>query len=94
MMEIKVKRKTYRVSYGHDPVYQYTDCFISDARRKTLVETTAMCSDDDQYSKAMGRKVALTKAINALFPEKKDRAAFWAAVWKARAEITTKKWTV
>ena len=94
MMEVKVKRKTYRISYAHDSAYQITNCFVSDARRKTLVETTAMCSDDDQYSKAMGRKVALTKAINALFPEKKDRTAFWAAVWKAREQITTKKWTV
>ena len=93
-MEVKVKRKTYRISYAHDPVYQYTDCFIGDARRKTLVQTTATCSERDQYSKAMGRKVALTKAINLLFPEKKDRAAFWEAVWKTRGEITTKRWSV
>ena len=95
-MKITVKRRKYIVRYHHHfPYRTATTCFIQNARGQTIGEGFAECSEKDNYCKATGKKVALTKALRNMSPEsKEDRAAFWQAIWKEREMISQKKWTV
>jgi len=82
-----------RVFFGtHDDGRRTTTVQI-DRADGTHIERTALCSFKDQFSRRMGRKVALQRvfiptgfygvlslALHALFPLKADRRALWQAI--------------
>ena len=61
---------------------------------KIVEQGEARCSLKDQFCRAIGRKIALTRAIRQLYPgekNKKSRADFWSAYWRERERVTKKK---
>ena len=77
----------YRVSFNHthfDPNFDlfrgYTHCFISKDDKAEFMGV-AWCSTQDQFNKATGRKVALTRALKPF--DKETRTRFWNAYWEA-----------
>ena len=69
-----------RLDYSH---LTGCDIFVDDGdkkkARKLFSAGNAYCSVKDHFSKNIGRKVSLNKAVKDAFPNKKDRVAFWEA---------------
>ena len=54
----------------------------------------AVCSHKDNFSRAVGRKIALSRAIRNCFPDKVVRKTVWRAVWEARKKVCARAWSV
>ena len=87
-MKIKVQRKVYYVKFWHS-MYR-TDCTIEDTKGKIYAKGHSNVSKKDQFSRPMGRKITIARAI-ANFEDKKMRKAFWRAYWEERERITGRK---
>lgn len=81
----------YKVSFSHRQYHAWcnghTDCFITyvDNPENHAAEGRAICSALDQFNKAVGRKVALTRALKPF--DKEIRTRFWKAYWKAQGGV-------
>ena len=56
-------------------------------------EDQAFCSPEDQFSKAMGRRISLTRVLLVMF-RREERTLAWAAIWAARRKVTDKPWSL
>lgn len=76
-----------RVSFHHDieqedgePVRGSTICLLEKKHNDEFEKIgwgEAICYPKDQFNKAIGRKVALTKALNGFFSDKEFRTRVW-----------------
>lgn len=74
---------------GHDAmgIERYTTCQLWDMKNPNgvgrsdflIAEGVAKCHPYDNFTKASGRKISLTRAIDKLKLSKSDRASIWAA---------------
>ena len=97
-MKLMVDEKGFIVFFFHDAgeSKRVTCCSIfHEGSRVTglaIVTGVAVCSPQDQFSYARGRKIAFAHALLGLPRER--RKPFWNAMWEARKKVTTKEWTV
>jgi len=81
MYRVTVDGVELEVGFQHcDGWPRYTVCTISAGDRR-LTYGTAKCSAADQFCRATGRKLALTRAVAEL--PKHVRAAIWEGYWRA-----------
>lgn len=72
-----------RVEFSYNREKRETYCFIFDENGETMVSPgLAKCSAKDQFNKNIGRKIALTNAINPY--DKSVRQQFWEGYFQAR----------
>ena len=82
-MQITIEDRTYRVAFEHDRHHWTTLCVIQEAGGRQLFSTgLAACSPQDNFNRAVGRKIALSRAVQRAFP-REQRRAFWVAYWSA-----------
>lgn len=85
-----IHHHTIYIFHGEEFHDRVTDCVINsinDDKSKTLVcKASARCSPKDNFSKAVGRKIALTRALRILTKnnliEKGQRALIWDLYFK------------
>ena len=92
-MKISANGHEYTVRFHHKEMEgrRITECLIS-AEPDQLFGGYAFCSRQDDFNKATGRKISLTRALASL--PKSQRAAIWAAIQIEREKINAKPWTV
>lgn len=96
-MKVNIESDTYKVRWRHqrvpDPLHinGVTTCTIErvngNNKYKTVATGETYCSFKDAYNKNTGRKIALTRALQKLFPsitEKEIRRGFWREYYKMR----------
>ena len=102
-MKINVGENIYQIFYSHQRDPARTFCYIARMLSKipraelgfTIVgKGEAVCSKQDHFNYATGRKVSLTRALRAAFPDKKHRTYAWTTIWETRKQISKKPWTV
>lgn len=82
-MVVEVSGEKYKISFFHvvhgNPPSTYCYIFPGDNKEaEPKVIGLAILSNKDKYNKAIGRKVALTRALNYLFPDNKEaRRQVW-----------------
>ncbi len=86
-MRFQLSGQPYRVVFRYEPpdrVNRLTVCEILDgATGQEVALGAAECSPQDQFRKAIGRKVAFTRALRRAFP-RQARGAVWAQVPELR----------
>lgn len=97
MFFVKIKRREFQVRFRHENRYhRYTTCRIM--RGDVIVaEGMAICHPKDNFCRDTGRKLALARALQTLFPNKKGkkrsratqarRQVFWDAYAEKRGGI-------
>mgnify|MGYP001578814589 FL=1 len=93
-MRIIIENKTYRVIFTHNKPHltRTTLCVIEEDGGQRLFSTgLAECLIQDNFNRAVGRKIALTRAVRQAFP-REQRRAFWAVYWSVREQVAKKKW--
>lgn len=78
---------------------EWTTCVIEQLDSDTgeivqAYEDQAFCSLDDNFSRRIGRRFALTRALRLMFFTREQRKAAWAAVWEARRKVTDEPWSL
>lgn len=84
-MEVKVDGKQYRVNFAHlkyDDGERVTVCSFGlpvakGELPKVLATGVARCSKHDNFNKATGRKLSLTRALNGVEFTKSQRTQVW-----------------
>jgi len=72
-----VKFRHYKTE-ENEGISHVTSCEIIDDRAKILNSGYAICSILDQFSRKIGRKISLGRALLNAFPEDKElRRKFW-----------------
>jgi hypothetical protein len=76
---------SYRVGFAYDykdshPVA--THCIVRNLNNNKIIKGSAFCNPCDQFSKSLGRKLALQRAL-CWWSDKFDRTMFWQAYWEA-----------
>ena len=88
-----IYQETFLIKFFHYQKERKTACRLTPLKDEALVtQYYAVCSRQDQYCKATGRKIALAKTIRNYFGEKEPREKFWAAYWEERKKVTKKPW--
>lgn len=86
--------KTYKVAFLYDynvvsnqPTRHptVTHCIIKNLANEKIIKGSAFCAPCDQFSKALGRKIALRRAL-CWFDNKFDRSMFWQAYWESLSQ--------
>ena len=92
MFFVKIKRREFQVRFRHENEYhRYTICNIKRGD-EIVAEGMAECHPKDNFCKDTGRKLALARALQILFPSKKGKKRSIAtrarrrAFWNAYAE--------
>lgn len=89
-LTLHVNDKAYTIIFGHHArCPSITICTITGD--SLLSKQYATCSPHDTFSRALGRKIALARAVWQAFP-REQRKAFWTAYWLEREKRTGKKW--
>ncbi len=93
MFFVKIKRREFQVRFRHENEYhRYTVCEIKHGY-KTVAIGAAECHPKDNFCKETGRKLALARALQILFPNKRKkrskvvqarRRLFWQAYAEKR----------
>lgn len=78
---------------------EWTTCRIEQVNLATQevvqsYEDQAFCSSDDNFSRAVGRRLSLTRAMHLMFFTREQRKKAWAAIWEARRKVTDKPWSL
>lgn len=80
-MYIKIGEKTYNLTFRYGNVQtkrgvrSYTDCLLNNEDGTNIMSGRSVCAPGDNFRRAEGRKIALTKAIRGF---KRDfRKALW-----------------
>jgi len=88
LVDVGSKWGTLRVLFGHGPRYpgnklDHTRCIIEMGEEDHVISTgVALLHPRDNFCRAIGRKVALTKALaNSPF-NKEQRGKVWSAYWE------------
>jgi capsule polysaccharide modification protein KpsS len=86
-MKVFVDGVPFRISFKHEAFFEQdgnpawihhrTTCTILDADMNVLAQGCASCCGLDNFDKAIGRKIALTRAISILQLEKEKRRQVW-----------------
>ena len=80
-MIVTVNGKEYKIQFSH---YKQRKSRCQIVSGEMIIGAgLAVCSPEDQFRRARGRKLALSRAIIEAFP-RPERAAFWEAVFTAR----------
>ena len=74
--------KVYIVEFSYERENGKTHCFVFHKNDEQKAHGVAKCSSKDQFSKNVGRKIALTNAIKPF--RKEARQQFWNAYFQAR----------
>ena len=94
-MLITVNDCRYRISFQYaEP--RVTVCIIwcvEHATHNAQVQKEAVCSPSDNFDRSVGRRIALTRALQATFL-REERKEAWAAIWEARRKVTQKPWSL
>ena len=89
-MTLRVEGKEYTITFGHEAKCPaITICIVRGD--SLLSKQIAACSPEDTFSRTVGRKISLARAIWHAFP-REQRKAFWQAYWREREKRTGKKW--
>ena len=110
-MFVQVNEKKYSVEFRHKILKMTTHCIIKDTgvdgkpQGDTIATGIAVCAPTDQYCKAVGRKIALTRALKILTTNinepifstqkvvrKAIRKTFWEAYLNRGLRITPEIW--
>jgi hypothetical protein len=74
MIKVNLNNQEYQISFHHDQFNKYTECkIITDNTYVAL--GYAYCRVGDNFNYAVGRKIALKKAISHF--QRDDRKVFW-----------------
>lgn len=74
-----VNGKTYIVKWKHEinnESNSVTHCFIRNTNKEVLSHGQSVCDTRDQYSKQIGRKISLSRALNS-YVDRNQRKVFW-----------------
>jgi len=92
MYFVKINRREYQVRFRHsNAVFRYTLCEIMRGD-KVVAFGAAECHPKDNFCKNTGRKIALVRALQILFPTKRGKKRSRAIIarrkvfWDAYAE--------
>lgn len=77
-------RVAFRYAKDYSGKRRLTHCSITDLESGTEYGGFAMCSKDDQFVKAVGRKLALADALTAF--DRPFRKMVWNAYWDKLTE--------
>ena len=89
-MILRVGEKEYSITFQHEArCPAVTICTVSGD--SLLSRQISACSPQDTFSRTVGRKISLARAIWQAFP-RHERKAFWLAYWEEREKRTGKKW--
>lgn len=80
-MIVTVNGKEYKVQFAHY-ANKKSRCQIVSGEM-IIGAGVAVCSPEDQFCRARGRKLALSRAIIEAFP-RTERTAFWEAIFAVR----------
>jgi len=73
MYFVKIKRREYQVRFRHsNVVFRYTICEIMRGD-KIVASGAAECHPKDNFCKDTGRKLALSRALQIIFPNKRGK---------------------
>jgi len=60
------------------PQNEYTECYIESLTKGIQIISRATKTPPDQFNKEIGRKLSFTRALQLLFPDRKEaRKFFW-----------------
>ncbi|MEK6860551.1 MAG: hypothetical protein AABY07_01140 [Nanoarchaeota archaeon] len=88
MFQFNLNRGEVKVYFDHDQVMGVTACRMAQDDDPVAVGM-AFCHIMDNYNKAMGRKIAFTRALDNLGIEKKEREIAWCEFF-SRHKLPTK----
>lgn len=74
-----------KIDWHHDVPQKSTTCII--IVDENQVSASAKCGHGDQFSKKIGRKVSLTKALKETDFDKSTRSTIWAVIWNRGVKI-------
>ena len=92
-MIVKIGDKIYKIQFEHfqlnEPANRSTSCIIirlEGDHRIICSKGECFCSPSDNFSKEIGRKTSLARALNGTFFSKADRAYIWECYRNRKAQ--------
>jgi len=100
-MKFTFKGKEYRICFQHNTSSfdklgnrqdRATFCTIYETglKDRLIAEEEALCHDNDNFSRAVGRKISLARALALASADKEFRRTAWMAYFNRNNDPTTK----